>query len=860
MSTVIQRAFSGGEITPALWARNDVAKHATGLKTCRNFCVVKHGGAYNRPGTGFIGEVKDSSKTIKMVPFIFNAEQTYVLEFGDLYMRVIRNGIYQYDLTLTITGITNASQAVLSYTGTDPANGEEVYISTVAGAMGNFVNGRNFKIANVNAGANTLELLYMDGTPVDSTLFGAYASAGTAKRVYTITTPYLEADLAELQYSQSNDVITLTHRGYKVQRLSRSGHTSWTIADEIFAPTQAAPTAPGNTGGGPGSAADWVITAIAEDTYEESLASVATTSAAAPTSGSPLTVSWTLAAGALEYNVYRKLNGVYGFIGVARGTSFIDDGIDPDTTITPPDARDPFSSANNYPGTSGYAQQRQIFANLYSDTEKVLTSKSGAFRNMSISSPLQDDDAVTFNLAGVKVNAVQHILDLDGLIIFTSGAEVQILGDSNGVLRPGQVNPRNKSYWGSSSIKPVVIGNTALFVQARTTVIRDLYNDSIEGFKGNDLTVYSSHLFEDYTIVDFTYQQIPNSTAWAVRSDGTLLGLTYIREQQFLAWHRHDTNGEIENVVSVPEGSEDALYICVKRTINGATKRYVERFKNRRVTDIVDAAFMDSSLTYDGRNTGPITMTISGSGWTPTDNLTMTASASFFTANDVGNQIFLYDPAGTVVRFTITGFTSDLIVTGYPHMNVPVTLQSLPQTTWSRAISALKGLWHLEGQDISVFGDGFVVANPNNVAYTVVTVTNGIAQLSKPYAVAHAGEPFTSDIETLDIDSNQTETMVDKKKLITEVIVYVRDSRGFWAGTKDPESDSVFNEILKETKLRNNETMNEPIALRTAAVPVKVTATWNLPGHVFVRNTDPIPLDILAIAPKGFIPAFAKGA
>ena len=195
MSTVIQRAFSGGEITPALWARIDVAKYTTGLKTCRNFCVVKHGGAYNRPGTGFIGEVKDSSKTIKMVPFIFNSEQTYVLEFGDLYMRVIRNGIYQYDLTLTITGITNASQAVLSYTGTDPSDGEEIYISNVIGAMGDFVNGRNFKIANVNAGANTLELLYMDGTVVDSTLFGAYTSDGTAKRVYTITTPYLEVDL-----------------------------------------------------------------------------------------------------------------------------------------------------------------------------------------------------------------------------------------------------------------------------------------------------------------------------------------------------------------------------------------------------------------------------------------------------------------------------------------------------------------------------------------------------------------------------------------------------------------------------------------------------------------------------------------
>lgn len=859
MSVAIQRSFSGGELTPSLWVRTDIAKHATGLKTCRNFCIQKHGGVSNRSGTSFVSEVKDSTKAIRQIPFIYNAEQTYVLEFGNLYMRVIRNGIPQYDLTLTITGISNASQAVLSYTGTDPANGEEIYISTVVGPMATFVNGRNFKIANVNAGANTLELLYMDGTPVDSSAFGAYTSAGTAKRVYEIVTPYLEADLPLLQYSQSADIVTLTHRSYAVQRLSRTGHTSWTLIPEVFAPAQAAPTSPTNDGAGAGTAGDWVITAIAEDTYEESLASSSTTTSTDPSS-TPVNISWSAASGALEYNVYKKINGVYGFIGVARGTTFKDDGIDPDTTITPPDARDPFNATNHYPATSGYAQQRQIFANTNLENEKVWTTKSGAFRNMSISSPLQDDDAVTFNLAGTKVNAVQHILDLDGLIIFTSGSEVQILGDSNGVLRPGQVNPKTKSYWGSSPIKPVIIGNTALFVQARTTTIRDLYNDSIEGFKGNDLTVYSSHLFEDYEVVDFTYQQLPNSTAWAVRNDGALLGVTYIREQQFLAWHRHDTDGVIENVVSVPEGTEDALYICVKRTINGVTKRYNERFKRRRITNILDAAFMDSSLSYDGRNTSSTTMTISGSGWTATDELTLTASASFFTAEDVGNQIFMYDASGQVVRFTITGFTSDLVVTGFPHMTVPVTLQSLPRTTWSKAISALKGLWHLEGEDVSVFGDGFVAANPNNVAYEIVTVENGIAQLEKPYAVIHAGLPFTSDIETLDIDSNATETMIDKNKLITEVIVYVRDSRGFWAGTKDPLSDSVFVDILRETKLRNGETMNDPIALRTEAIPIKIQSTWEAQGHVFIRNTDPIPLEILAIAPKGFIPAFAKGA
>lgn len=859
MSTINQRSFSGGEITPSLYAHVDLAKYITALRTCRNFTVAKHGGAKNRPGTGFIGEVKTSSKTIKMVPFIFNADQTYVLEFGDLYMRVIRNGIYQYDLTLTITGITNASPAVLSYTGTDPTNGQEVYISGVVGAMASYVNGRNFKIANVNAGANTLELQYMDGTNVDSSAFGAYSSGGTAKRVYEIVTPYAEADLPELQYSQSADVITLTHRSYAVRDLSRTGHTSWALTTVTFAPTQAAPTSPANTGAA-GATTDWVITAIGQETYEESLQSSSTTSSATPSSGAPITVSWTAAANALEYNVYKKINGVYGFIGVARGLAFIDNGITPDTNITPPDARNPFNGANDYPATSGYYQQRQLFGNTINDTDEVWASKSGNFHNLTISSPLQDDDAVTWRLGGVRVNEIKHFVDLDGLIVFTAGAEVQILGDAAGTLKPGEINPKNKSYWGSSSIPPLVIGNSALFVQARTTLIRDLYNDSIEGFKGNDLTVYSSHLFENHTIEDWTYQQLPDSTAWAVRDDGTLLGLTYIREQQFLAWHRHDTDGVIENVVCVPEGTEDALYICVKRTIDGSTKRYIERFKTRIIDDVVDSVFMDCSLSYDGRNSGSTTMTLSGSGWTYTDTLTLTASAAFFSSSDVGNQIFLYDTNGDIIRFTITGYTSTTVVTGTPHKDVPATLQAVATLVWSKAVLSVSGLWHLEGEDISAFGDGFVVANPNNDSYTVVTVENGTATFAKAYSVLHVGKPITSDLQTLDIDSTGTETMIDKKKLIQEVDVYVRDSRGFWAGGEDPESDSDFKDILTESKIRDEETMDDPISLRTEPISVKIQNHWNSNGRVFIRNTDPIPLEIIAVAPKGFIPAFAKGA
>lgn len=861
MSTIVQRSFSTGEITPSLYSRVDIARYVTSLRTCRNFQVMKYGGAQNRPGTGFIGEVKDSSKTVRLIPFAFNDEQTYVLEFGDQYMRVIRNGIYQYDLTLTITGISNASPGVVTYTGTDPTSGEEIYISGLDGELGNNLNGRNFKIANVNVGANTFELQYLTGTNVDTSLMGAYTSGGTAKRVYTITTPYLEADLQELNYTQSADVVTLTHPSYAPRDLSRTGHTSWSLDVIVFSPTQAAPTNVAVAGTAGAESFTYHVTAYETESGEESLAATKTQAALTKPGTNAHTITWTAAANADEYYVYLVVNGVPQFLGTAIGTSYINDQNAGDPDITPPVARTPFGSADNYPSNAGYYQQRRLFANTNNDQEKIWTSRTGNFNNLTISSPLQDDDAVTWNVAGAKVNEVRHMIDIDGLIVMTSGGEWTILGGADGVLRPGEINPKQKSYYGSSYHKPALIGSTAIFVQAHQTIVRDLFNDAIEGYKGNDLTLYSGHLFEGYTIRDMAYQQIPNSIVWVVRSDGTLLGMTYIREQQFLAWHRHDFDGTVEQICCVSEGDEDAVYFVIKRTISGATKRYVERMKTRFVSDLIDAVFLDCSLSYDGRNETATTMTLSGgTDWTYTETLTLTASASFFTADDVGNQIFLYDETGDVIRFTIDAYSSATVVTGRANKTVPTTLRSVAVTEWSRAVDEVGGLWHLEGKSVSVFADEFVVSNPNNDTYEVVTVANGIAALDKPYAVIHVGLPITSDLETLDIDSTTSESMIDKQKLIGQVLAYIQESRGIWAGGEEPTADNDFKDQLNELQARDYEDYDDPISLQTGVIDIPIEQSWNSNGRIFVRQTDPLPLTLLAVAPRGFIPAFKGGS
>ncbi|UNY42219.1 tail tubular B [Pseudomonas phage UFJF_PfDIW6] len=92
MSGILQPTFAAGELSPSASARTDIARYYTGLKLCRNFMVMPYGGVRNRAGTRLVAEVKDSTKLCRLVPFQFNDVQTYILAFGDLNMRVIKDG------------------------------------------------------------------------------------------------------------------------------------------------------------------------------------------------------------------------------------------------------------------------------------------------------------------------------------------------------------------------------------------------------------------------------------------------------------------------------------------------------------------------------------------------------------------------------------------------------------------------------------------------------------------------------------------------------------------------------------------------------------------------------------------------
>lgn len=670
---------------------------------------------------------------------------------------------------------------------------------------------------------------------------------------YSLATPYLAADLSALQITQSADVVTIVHPSYPPATLSRVSDTNWVYAAISFAPGIAAPAGFALTPAASGGVFHrWVVTSLSESGQESyATAELGITSVEIPQAR---TLSWTPVTGAVGYNIYAGYYGnSLGLVGTTSGTSFYDGGLTPDFFNQPPAPRSLFDAAGEYPSAVNYYQGRQVFGGSDDEPGTVYTSRSADYQNFTVSVPTQDDDAITFGLVSKKVNQIRHIVDASSLLVLTSGGEWLIGGDGSGVLRPTDINALQFSQHGSSLLPPIQIDHRVIYIQARQTIVRDIARNPNTGYSGNDLTIISGHLFEGHTIVAWCYQESA-SVIWCVRDDGVLLGLTTVDEQNILAWHRHDTLGDVVGICCIPEGSEDRVYLAVTR--NGTT--VIERMHPRFFTDIEDAVFLDSSLSYDGRNTGSTTMTLSGgTDWTFDELLTCTASASTFTAGDVGNAVFLTFGA-TQIRLTIDGYTSPTVVTGFPQMTVPVAGQGIATTNWARAVDVVSGLGHLEGLSLGVFADGYVVASPNNPQVTTeCIVSGGSITLDRPYAYIHAGLPYVSDMGLLDLDTPEGSSLRDKTLLISRVTLEVNATRGVFAGGTEPDDDGTSG--LFELKLRDTEDYGVPVSQVAGAIKQNVQNNWDqrVNGRVFVRQVDPVPCTILAAIPSGHIPPAA---
>lgn len=760
------RSFAGGELSPEMFGRIDDVKFQTGAAKMRNFIATPQGPAENRPGTMFVREVKDSAKKTRLISFTYSTTQTMVIEIGAGYFRFHTNG------------------------GT----------------------------------------VLLAGVP------------------YEVVNPYAEADLFDIHYVQSADVLTLVHPNYPPAELRRLGATNWTYTVISFAPTVATPggvavtaspgykaqisswntldglittvnnhglaegdgiyiegvSGPTNTPDGfyvvedipidpstqlplkdqlyvtdydgtliiPNAGATggtiqygtkrfdidnyYQVTAVAANGLDESDPSVAVNVVNnLYVSGSYNTISWGAVAGAARYNIYKRQSGLYGYIGKTEGLSFVDDNIAPDMGVTPPIRETTFASAGNYPGAVSYFEQRRAFAGTINEPQTLWMTRSGTESDMSFSLPVKDTDRVKIRVAAREANTVRHIVPLTQLLMLTSAAEWRVSPINSDAITPTTVSVRPQSYIGANNVPPSLINNSLVYCAARGGHVRELgYSWQANGFITGDLSLRAAHLFDNLEILDMAYSKAPQPLLWFVSSNGNLLGLTYVPEQQIGAWHWHDTDGAFESCAVVAEGNEDVLYVVVRRTIGGVTKRYVERMMSRQITTLENCFFVDCGLTYNGAPT-----------------------------------------------------------------------------------AIVSGLGHLEGKTVSILADGAVM--PQQV------VTGGQVNIQRPCSVITVGLPYQSDLQTLPLSLNIDGFGQGRFKNINKAWLRVFQSSGIFIG---PDADN-----LTEAKQRTTEPYGSPPSLKSAEILVMLTPSWQANGQVYIRQADPLPLTIVGLTLEAVI-------
>ena len=784
------RSFSAGELTPELYGRVDFAKFAEGLALCRNFITLAHGPAINRAGTQFISEVKDSSKKTRLIPFSYNSQQNFAIEVGEGYFR------FHFEGSTLAHGNQVAYSGVQVYAIADLREyGGVVYYSLQAGNVGH---------------TPDISPTWWYAMPAD---------------YYEIPNSYAAVNLMNIHYVQSSDVLTLVHPSYPPTELRRYGATDWRTSIPTFSPPTNYPTGVTATPTLAGAISySYVVTSVAETTLQESSQSgVGSCNNDLTIAGHYNTVTWTAPSGAapIRYNVYKLINGIYGYIGTSASLAFIDNNITPNVATTPPIYTTVMSSASNYPAAVSYHEQRRWFAGTIAEPQNFFATRSGTESDMSYSLPAKDDNALRVRIAAREASAILHILPISDLILLTASGEWKISSVNSGAITPTTLSVKPQSHFGASDVTPVIVGNVALYPSARGGHLREIsFNWQANGYVSSDISLLATHLFDYFTILDMAFSKGPYPILWCISSTGKLLGMTYVLDNQIAAWHQHDTGeGDVfEACTTITEEDEDMLYVVVKRTINGTAKRYVERIHTRKFDTLADAFFIDCGATY--YNAG----TFSRTGTTMTitmvaHGLTTATSYSFaFSDTSFGDV-----PDGTAYVITVTGVDA---------FTITVPDAGATSGTVTQQVATLTGASWLEGREVNILVDGAV--EPRK------TITGGSVTFDTPGAKIQIGIPIQADLVTLPMAAQIDPAFGQgRPKNVNKVFLRLLRSSGILAG---PD----FGHLVPYPQ-RTIESYGTPPYLMSKEIEITLTPTWGESGQMSIRQNDPLPVNLASI-------------
>jgi len=652
----VQTTFNAGEFDPRLYGRSDISKYSNGCRTLQNMISRVEGGAERRPGSYFIEEVKDSAAKTRLIPFEFSTEQAYVLEFGNEYMRVYKDysrvpdGGVPYEIatpyqTADLFGIRYIQDADVMYlvhvlyppmklsrTADDDWTIEEV--DFVDGPYLDENDGTTTLTPSAKTGTITLtasaalfddplhegsrwrikqDILLQDGsastganetlddvwTAIQFTALGNYDIMQLAIRIKKVGTVTNTAEIIQA-YLYTNDTglpktpivggdeitygdLTTSYQAlrFALETTLTGGTIYWIVLRRGAAPA----------GGG----------SIALDIVASGTGMHAISADGASWSAENTKTAW--------FKLYG--DSAWGSVLITHVTNtttatatVINDlsGIEAVTTWR----EGAFSPFQGYPGALAFHEQRLILAGTSLQPQTIWGSWTGAYEDFTPPTT-EDSGAYTFTIAAEKVNAIWWMSPSTNLIVGTSGGIWRIGSqDSSSPITQSNVKAVPVPRVGSSSVQPINLGNIIVFVQRKGNPnnygeqVQELsYKFEIDSYVKSNLTTLAKHITKP-GIIEWDLQTDPVPIVWAVRSDGTLVGMTYEREQEVIGWHSHPMDGLVESVCVLPGDNQDDVYLIVKRTIGGATKRYIEVLEDMDWgDDQEDAFFVDCGLTYD---------------------------------------------------------------------------------------------------------------------------------------------------------------------------------------------------------------------------------------------------------------------
>ena len=649
---------------------------------------------------------------------------------------------------------------------------------------------------------------------------------------FQLTTVFDENEVFEVQYTQLNDIIWLTHPNHPPQKLVRTSANEWAIAD---APIIGGPFLDSNT--------DTSTTLSLSATQGTINVTAATGKIVFTVSGTTLghhnaffaigglTVETVSTTGLKEVSYVKITHVINSYTATATVIKNIKA-----TTTTSDWAEGAWNAVRGYPAKVTFQERRLWFARTDHEPQKEWGSKVFVYEDFALDTEA-DDDALNLGLASNESNEIQWLSSGKSLIAGTFGGAFVTNSGSVEPITPDNANASEEIGFGASSIMPKKIGNFLYYIQRFGLKLREMFfNWELDTYKAADRTILSPHILGD-GVVDMDVQQNPETILYCVLTSGTLATMTREVDQEVTAWARHTTAGTYTSIAIIPSQSNpyDEAWVIVERWINGAQKKYVEYFENIEVPDRQDKClYLHSALSFDAyeaTTTSAVTISLSASS----GSVTLTSSSAYFIGGHVNRKIRAINAAGTTVgegQITATASTTSIT------LSITTTFNALSYAAglWGLSVTNVYGLDHLDTEIVGILADGQVDSLTRTVASNSLTLgTNSF--------VVHVGLSYDQILFTLPKEAGTNRgTAQGKWQRINQIAFKVnRSTQNFKYGTDADNLDDVNLSITPTVT-----------TLYTGILPpqgggIAMRGGYKRGAQIYIKNSNPLPIELLSI-------------